>query len=340
MASVRNARKKMSERLYSIYEKEIPSFLNSFLDAPSIRRIDHVGMHCGMEYTSFPFYKDLKKYSRMEHSLGVSLIIHHFSGDIRMSLSGLFHDIATPSFAHVIDFLHNDHEKQESTEERTADIIKKDKIIQKELKKRNIQNSEINDYHIYPIADNDSPKLSADRLEYTLHNFYNYGFASLMEIKEMYDDLVVSINESGEPEIMFRSNGLAEKFTLLALKNGHVYTTDEDRYAMEYLAHVLHQAIERKIITEDDLYLTEEEVISRLMKDEIAKKEFQEFRNLSKVIKEEVRTTDQSYKVRAKKRYIDPMVKDKRRISSLSDMVKKKINDFLNDDFDYYLRKA
>ena len=330
----------MSERLYSIYEKEITSFLNPFLDAPSIRRIDHIGMHCGMEYTSFPFYKDLKKYSRMEHSLGVSLIIHHFSGDIRMSLSGLFHDIATPSFAHVIDFLHNDHEKQESTEERTADIIRKDEVIQKELKKRNIQNSEINDYHIYPIADNDSPKLSADRLEYTLHNFYNYGFASLAEIKKMYDDLVVSANDSGEPEIMFRSTRLAEKFTLLALKNGHVYTTDEDRYAMEYLAHVLHHAIERKIITEDDLYLTEEDVISRLMKDEIAKTEFLDFRNLSKVIKEEIRTTDYSYKVRVKKRYIDPMVKDKGRISSLSDIAKKKINDFLNDDFDYYLRKA
>ena len=36
------------------------------------------------------------------------------------------------------------------------------------LKRDNIRIDEVSDYHIYPIADNDTPRLSADRFEYTL----------------------------------------------------------------------------------------------------------------------------------------------------------------------------
>ncbi len=36
------------------------------------------------------------------------------------------------------------------------------------LTRDNIRVEEVLDYHIYPIADNDTPKLSADRLEYAL----------------------------------------------------------------------------------------------------------------------------------------------------------------------------
>lgn len=38
------------------------------------------------------------------------------------------------------------------------------------LERDNIKVDEVDDYHIYPIADNDTPKLSADRLEYTFTN--------------------------------------------------------------------------------------------------------------------------------------------------------------------------
>ena len=112
------------DQVLKIYHHKIPSFLVPFFKSEELNRIDEVGMHCGMEYTSFPFYKDFDKYSRFEHSLGVALIVYHFTHDEKMTLAGLFHDIATPSFAHVIDFLKGDHDKQEATEERTSLLIK------------------------------------------------------------------------------------------------------------------------------------------------------------------------------------------------------------------------
>ena len=46
------------------------------------------------------------------------------------------------------------------------------KEIMNLLKRDNIKLEEINDYHKYPIADNDTPQLSSDRLEYSLSNAY------------------------------------------------------------------------------------------------------------------------------------------------------------------------
>ena len=47
--------------------------------------------------------------------------------------SGLFHDIANPTFKHCIDFMNGDYEHQESTEERTLTIIQNSEKIMKLL---------------------------------------------------------------------------------------------------------------------------------------------------------------------------------------------------------------
>ena len=59
---------------------------------------------------------------------------------------------------------------QESTEDLTTKIILSSKEIMTLLKRDNILISEVDDYHKYSIADNDTPKLSSDRLEYSLSN--------------------------------------------------------------------------------------------------------------------------------------------------------------------------
>ena len=88
---------------YRIYHEEIPDFLLDYLRLPILERLKQVGMNCGCEYTSFPQFKILKPYSRYDHSLGVALIVWHFTRDKAQTVAGLLHDIATPVFAHVVD---------------------------------------------------------------------------------------------------------------------------------------------------------------------------------------------------------------------------------------------
>ena len=142
-----------------------------------MRQLRGVGMNCGCEYTAFPRFRGLPPYSRFRHSVGVCLIVWCFTGDMVQALAGLFHDIATPCFAHTVDFLRGDYMAQESTEDRTEGIIRASAVITRLLDKYGVAPGAVTDYHMYSIADNDSPRLSADRLEYTLGNLEGYGFA-------------------------------------------------------------------------------------------------------------------------------------------------------------------
>ena len=108
---------------WPLYHPGIPEPLRRLAETPPLARLRQVGMNCGCEYTAFPRFAGWAPYSRFDHSVGVGLIVWHFTGDLRQSAAGLLHDVATPVFAHTVDFLRGDHLRQESTESRTAELI-------------------------------------------------------------------------------------------------------------------------------------------------------------------------------------------------------------------------
>jgi HD superfamily phosphohydrolase len=325
------------KNILDIYCEHVPEELKPFLSCAQVTRLKDVGMHCGLEYTSYPFYKDFEKYSRYNHSVGVALITYNFTHNIKETLASLFHDISTPCFAHVIDFLNGDYIKQESTEEKTNSILSNSDEIVSNLKQLDLTVDQVSDYHLYPIADNDTPRLSADRLEYTLHNFANFWHLKASKIEEFYSSLIVSTNEDNEKEISFKDEKLALEFTLLTLKNSMVYLKDENRYSMEHLARLIKDAISDNVITYDDLYTDEHSLIYKLTKDAKYLNRWLEFRNLDSIDKSD-EIKDGYYLIRAKKRYIDPLVVNKGRVSSIYKEAKEKIDEFLSMSFEYYLR--
>ena len=232
---------------WSLYHPEIPEFLRRLAETPPMARLRQVGMNCGCEYTSFPRFAGWAPYSRFDHSVGVGLIVWHFTGDLRQSAAGLLHDAATPAFAHVVDFLHGDHLHQESTEARTAELIETSPELQVLLGEYGLATEDVADYHRYPIADNDSPQLSADRLEYTLGDLRCYGFAGADALRAFYQDLTVWQDESGRPELAFRTLETACAFTEASLQTARVYVADEDRFAMQALADLLRDAVNRQV---------------------------------------------------------------------------------------------
>ncbi len=326
------------DRFFKIYAENIPEFLQEFLFTPEIRRLKDVGMNCGCEYTSFKKFDGVKKYSRYTHSVSVALIIWTFTKDKKQTLAGLFHDIATPVFSHTIDFLNNAHEDQESTEENTKEIIAGSKEIMSLLDKYHITLEEVCDYHIYPIADNNSPKLSADRLEYSLSNMVNYGFENFDNAKKYYDDLVVGINEYGEEELMFQTLAIAADFIRNVIKNSKLYVSDEDRFAMQRLADIIKYGVVHHVIETSDLYQTEPYIIEKLMNDKVTKELWKEYTSYKRVEVYKKRPEGYSINVSAKKRYINPFVKGKGRISTLSDEIKEGIESIKNLDFNYWVK--
>ena len=181
---------------------------------------------------------------------------------------------------------------------------------------------------MYSIADNDTPKLSSDRLEYTIGNSINYGFSTEEEMKELFDDIVVATNESGEEELCFQNEEKAYRFTSIALQCGKVYSSSQDRYAMEILAHLIKDCMASNIISYEDLYKDERTVISKIKHLQAWK----QYCSLCNVIE-----SKDGIIIHTKKRYIDPFVVSKGRILENHDKMRNDVNAFLNASQDQKL---
>ena len=248
---------------HSIYQTETPEFLLRLCLTPPLRRLADVGMNCGCEYTAFPRFVGIGRYSRLEHSLGAALIVWRFTRSEAQAAAALLHDAATPVFAHVVDFLRGDYLEQTATESGTARLIRADAALGAALCALGLRTGDVEDYHRYPVADNDAPRLSADRLDYTCGNAVNFGLASREELAEIFADLRVGKNEFEETELVFRDKEKAARFAFLALACSKIYVCDEDRYAMQRLSELLRAALEAGVIEEGDLASTETAVRRR-----------------------------------------------------------------------------
>ena len=232
--------------------------------------------------------------------------------------------------------------RQEATEEATGEMITGSSEIMAALKKYGLRADEVWDYHCYPIADNPSPGLSADRLEYTLGNFYCRGMKSLEEIRRLYESLFCVKNERGESELAFTEEEAAVEFALGALENARMYAADEDRYCMQYLADLLKKSLEWGVLQPESLYGTEEQVIGLLQADERSGRLWEEYRKLSHV-RTVRRKPEGCYSVRvpSKLRWIDPLFRQDGsgpvRISNVSREVKEEIEGLRRLDFDGWI---
>lgn len=327
------------EKYHSILCKEVPDFLRKYFNLGLLTRLDKIGLLCGTDWT--PLFKNKFFYSRFNHSLGVALIIWNFTHDKKQSIAGLLHDVSTPAFSHVVDFKNGDALKQESTESLNENLILNDKSLKEKLALDGLVPSDVKNYHLFPIADNEMPGLSADRLEY----MYPSGAAlnsvwSLDEVKKNYSSIEILKNEKNELELGFIDEKEAllytEKFCDISLILQH----NEDKIAMQLLADILSCAIKNNLFSEDDLYLKSEEEIIYYFDDLLQQNVNENFSRLYKLFRysEKIIRSDKEIEnaycinLQVKKRYVDPLVKisfnRSERISKINSKAQKIIQDF------------
>lgn len=321
---------------FKILEPDFPEWLNEYINTKELLSQQYISITCGTIYSDL--FESSFFFSSLDHSVAVALIIWHFTHDKKQTLSGLFHDIATPAFKHCVDFLNGDYMVQESTEDLTTEIIKNSREIMSLLKRDNINLLEINDYHLYPIADNDTPKLSADRLEYSLSNaLFTYKLLEIDKIKEIYNDIEVQNNEENEIELGFKTKKIARDFVNVTSKLSTIYREDRTRYSMQLIADILKRLSNENKITKKDLYeLKERDII-----DIISSSKYSKIFNIWKTAKK-VRISNELphnvYYVHhgTKVRYIDPLYLGKR-ISKCCKIAEKMIKTNLSYNMDNYV---
>ena len=321
---------------FKILEPIFPEWLNEYIDTKELLSQQYISVTCGTIYSNL-FESDFF-FSSLDHSVAVALIVWHFTHDKKQTLSGLFHDIATPAFKHCVDFLNGDYMTQESTEDLTTEIIKNSKGIMKLLKRDNIEISEIDNYHLYPIVDNDTPKLSADRLEYSLSNaLFTYRLLDSDSIKEIYDDIVIQKNEEDEIELGFKTKKIARSFVKVTSRLSVIYREDRTRYSMQLIADILKKLNEENKITKEDLYRLKESEVINIIESSKFNNIFNIWKNAKKVKVSKEEPKDVYYVNHgAKVRYIDPLLNGAR-ISKCCKIANKMIENNLAYNMDNYV---
>ncbi len=296
--------------LEKLKQGKIPQFLQKYLDCPSLCRLKQIDYFCGMKYASKKVYSFTEDISRFNHSLTTALLVYNLTKDKKATIAALFHDIATPCFSHVIDYMNGDFQKQESTEAYTKQIIMNDNYLLECLKKDHINPEDIIDFKKYPILDNDRPKLCADRLDGIILT----GIAWTKDIRNreidlILDNLTILKNENNEPEIGFKSIDVAKKVLKISQNIDRHCQSNYDNYMMLLLAKITRMAIEKGYIEYNFLFYIREEDLLRLLKnknDNELKKLLYVFENMH---------PDNIKKIESpniKRRILAPLTKEKR----------------------------
>lgn len=336
------------EEYYKILCPEFPNFLKKYIELPIMQRLSGIGLLCGTDWTSL--YKNRFFYSRLDHSVGVALIIWNFTKDKTQTIAGLLHDVSTTVFSHVSDFRKGDALTQTSTEEPTTKMILSDSSLCKLMESDGIEPKDVVDYHIYPIADNEIPSLSADRLEY----MYPSGLAldgswTFEEIAKTYNNLTILKNEENKDELGFKTIEMAELYCKKFCMIGHILQLNENKLCLQLLSQIMSKAVELDVLQEEDFMTLSESKIIEKIESFISKKTFSleeqkfatmynTFRKMTKVEHTNQKLPEDEYfcvSLKVKQRYINPLVKvgtnsqQAKRLSEVSDFANKLIKDFL-----------
>ena len=291
------------------YQK-MPLFLMKYLKSPSLLRLKKIGYFCGMDYASKSVYDFGEYVSRYDHSLSVALIVYKYTKSKKATIAGLFHDVATPCFSHVIDYMNEDYANQESTEEYTEYVLKNDKYLKKCLKKDKIDINDIVDFKKYSIVDNKRPKLCADRIDgVILTGLYWTKNINKDDLKVIVNDLAVYNNEDKEQELGFKTLKIAKKVIEVSESIDIICHSNEDNYMMQLLADMTKYAIKNGYIKYEDLYILDEEYLFNIF-NKIDSKEFvEDYSKFKSIDISEIPVINLPY---IKKRDLNPLVMGRR----------------------------
>lgn len=307
----------MNEYLKLFIDKDYPSFIDKYLNTNTLNRIKNIGQFCGCDYTNI--YSPLFFYTRFDHSLVVAHMTWHFTHDKLSTIAALLHDIGTPCFAHTIDVLLGDAMNQESSEIDIVELMKKDKDLLNYLKEDNISIEDLNDLSKYPILENKSPKLCADRLDGVLHTCYLWLHTHPLEdIKEVYNNITILTNEEGHQELGFTSVNISKKFAEMVSVYALELQGNNNKFVMKYISDALEKAFKQKLFTIEDLYLKKESEIIDILAKNISS--WNTFSSSTKVTKTNTIPNNYNISFETKKRSVIPLVSNNNKIIRINEL--------------------
>ncbi len=252
-------------------------------------------------------YYHKKGYSRYDHSIGVFLLLRKLRAGLEEQISGLLHDVSHTAFSHVIDRVFGDLEKEDFQDKNHLRVIENSEL-KNILDKYKYDYRKIADFSNFSLLEKEIPSLCADRIDYTLRELFTDGF----DVKKFILDL-----DSYKGQIIFKDKSMAFDFAkkFLGLQKNH-WGERNAVVRYEILASVLKKALNLDILSENDFYKQDYEILNFLERSEDLL-----IKNNLKLLRGQLIIYDVDkggISLRKKFRYIDPEIIVDKKIMKLS----------------------
>lgn len=231
----------------------IEPVLIELINSSEIQRLKNI-TQCGIPEKNY--YR--KSQSRFDHSIGVLYILKRLGAELEQQIAGLLHDVSTPTFSHVIDWVSGEGEKgKEDFHDSVHEKFILESEIPKILKKYQLASEKIFNPENFPLLENELPGVCADRMDYSLRD----GFTIFGTKKsDIFDSLFVS-----NDKIIFNNleSGIDFARNFLRLQKEDYGMVITASYYLN-MAEILKTALNDGIIKKEDFWGTENDILNKL----------------------------------------------------------------------------
>jgi len=231
---------------------DLPEVFDDLLNTEVLKRL--AGVHqSGAIYLVNP---DIC-HSRLEHAIGVMILIKKLGGSELEQIAGLLHDISHTAFSHVGDYVF-DNIDEDYHEKVFAEILYNSEIPDV-LLKHGYNASQII-YGEFNILEQPLPALCADRLDYTLRDSFYAGLISRQRILTFLN--AVTLNDgkiaiNAEEEVLW----VNDVFKRL---NDEVFNLPLYLFANGKMAQLIKDFLAKGILIEKDLFKTDTLLLNKI----------------------------------------------------------------------------
>ncbi|WP_316788533.1 HD domain-containing protein [Pedobacter frigoris] len=220
---------------------ELPGIFDDLMNSIAVKRLGRIHQS-GAIFLVNPNIS----HTRLEHSIGVTILIRKLGGSELEQIAGLLHDISHTAFSHVGDYVFGNAEENYH-----------EQIFEHTLKNSDIP--EILGWHGYTldqilngnflILEQELPGLCADRIDYTIRDSYHAGLITRSAARDFIKYLSI---ENGS--IAINNTEKAEWINELYKKLiDEVFNLPLHVYANRKLTELIKKGLEKNELSADDL---------------------------------------------------------------------------------------
>ena len=243
----KSERMKYTDTVYGSHSITEPMILD-LLESQTLQRLRGVLQHgiTAVLGITFPI-------TRFDHSVGAMILVQRNGGSVSEQIAALLHDVSHTAFSHVADFVFGG-----PTGVSYHEVKRREWMAQSDipaiLSKYGVDWTRFLDDERFPLLEQPSPRLCADRVDYFLRDSLALGILTQAEAAKLFESLAVA-----EGRLAVRDLDAARLFGYRYIETDKTSWSKTTAILLyELTARAIRAALERSVITENDLWGTDQ----------------------------------------------------------------------------------